>query len=191
MDILKLAKHLKEFTLEEIEMIAECDCETELEKLLKVNKIVLKSGKYTYQEENFTENFCIFIDKKSRKKHINIEEASKYFLENYARKSCSKRTYETYESIFRVHIIPFFKNKDINNVSQKDIIDFYYSCKTRGIKPKRLKNILTQLNQMLKYCKSEGFIKSYCVFQVKRLTKKNEFSADRIVFDMYNCKKAY
>ena len=184
MNIEKLAKHLKEFTLEEIEMIAECDCETELEKLLKANKIVLKSGKYTYQEEKFTEDFCIFIDKKSRKKILNIESASKCFLENYARKTCSKRTYETYESIFRIHIIPFFKNKDINNVSQKDLIDFYYSCKNRGVQAKRLKNILTQLNQLLKYCKSEGFIKSYCVFQVKRLTKKNEFSADRIVFDM-------
>ena len=184
MNIEKLAKHLKEFTLDEIEMIAECDCETELEKLLKVNKIVLKSGKYTYQEENFTEDFCIFIDKKSRKKLINIEEASKYFLKNYARKTCSKRTYETYESIFRIHIIPFFQNKNLKNLSQKDITDFYYSCKSRGIQAKRLKNILTQLNQLLKYCKSEGLIKNCCNFQVKRLTKKNEFSADRIVFDM-------
>lgn len=184
MDILKLAKHLKEFTLEEIEMIAECDCETEINRLLNNGKLVFENGVYQYREEKLTDDFCIFIDKKSRKKIVNIEIASKYFLENYAQKSCSKRTYETYESIFRVHIIPFFKNKDIKNVSKKDITDFYYFCKTRGIKPKRLKNILTQLNQMLKYCKSEGFIKSYCVFQVKRLTKKNEFSADRIVFDM-------
>ena len=184
MNIEKLAKHLKEFTLDEIEMIAECDCETEIKQLFNDGKLIFENGVYIYREENVKEDFCIFIDKKSRKKLINIEEASKYFLENYARKTCSKRTYETYESIFRVHIIPFFKNKDIKNVSQKDITDFYYSCKTRGIQAKRLKNILTQLNQMLKYCKSEGFIKSYCVFQVKRLTKKNEFSANRIVFDV-------
>ena len=30
MNIEKLAKHLKEFTSDEIEMIAECDCKTEL-----------------------------------------------------------------------------------------------------------------------------------------------------------------
>lgn len=34
MNIEKLARHLKEFTLDEIEMIAECDCKTELELLL-------------------------------------------------------------------------------------------------------------------------------------------------------------
>ena len=41
MNIEKLAKHLKEFTIDEIEMIAECDCKTEgghipPQKLLKL-----------------------------------------------------------------------------------------------------------------------------------------------------------
>lgn len=31
MNIEKLAKRLKEFTLDDIELIAECDCKTELE----------------------------------------------------------------------------------------------------------------------------------------------------------------
>ena len=39
MNIEKLAKHLKEFTLDEIEMIAECDCKTELERLLNKGKL--------------------------------------------------------------------------------------------------------------------------------------------------------
>ena len=34
MNIEKLARHLKEFTLDEIEMISECDCKTELKHLL-------------------------------------------------------------------------------------------------------------------------------------------------------------
>ena len=46
MNIEKLAKHLKEFTLDEIEMIAECDCKTELEQLLKEGKIVFEHGLY-------------------------------------------------------------------------------------------------------------------------------------------------
>ena len=44
MNIEKLAKHLKEFTLDEINMIAECDCKTELECLLNSNKIVFEQG---------------------------------------------------------------------------------------------------------------------------------------------------
>ena len=40
MNIEKLAKRLKEFTLDDIELIAECDCKTKLEQLLNSNKIL-------------------------------------------------------------------------------------------------------------------------------------------------------
>lgn len=44
MNIEKLAKRLKEFTLDDIELIAECDCKTELEQLLNSNKILFETG---------------------------------------------------------------------------------------------------------------------------------------------------
>lgn len=50
MNIEKLARHLKEFTLDEIEMIAECDCKTELEHLLNEGKIVFEQNSYKYVE---------------------------------------------------------------------------------------------------------------------------------------------
>ncbi|PWL77630.1 hypothetical protein DBY21_04795, partial [Candidatus Gastranaerophilales bacterium] len=50
MNIEKLAKHLKEFTLDEIEMIVECDCKTEFEHLLNEGKIVFEQGLYKYIE---------------------------------------------------------------------------------------------------------------------------------------------
>ena len=51
MNIEKLARHLKEFTLDEIDIIAECDCKIELEQLLNEDKIVFEQGLYKYQEE--------------------------------------------------------------------------------------------------------------------------------------------
>ena len=50
MNIEKLAKHVQEFTLDEIEMIAECDCKTELEHLLNEGKMVFEQGLYKYVE---------------------------------------------------------------------------------------------------------------------------------------------
>ena len=44
MNIEKLAKYLKEFTLDEIEMIAECDVSVELEKLIANGKLSLENG---------------------------------------------------------------------------------------------------------------------------------------------------
>ena len=48
MNIEKLAKRLREFTLDEIEMIAEANLETELEQLLNVSKITFEQGRYKY-----------------------------------------------------------------------------------------------------------------------------------------------
>lgn len=57
MNIEKLAKHLKSFTLDEIEMIAECDVKTELKHLLNNNKIVFEQGLYRYVEISKEKNF--------------------------------------------------------------------------------------------------------------------------------------
>ena len=57
MNIEKLARHLKEFTLGEIEMIAECDCKTELEQLLNEDKLVFEQGLYKYKEPEQKQTF--------------------------------------------------------------------------------------------------------------------------------------
>ena len=59
MNIEKLARHLKEFTLDEIEMIAECDCKTELERILNEDKLVFEQELYKYQEEKPKQEFII------------------------------------------------------------------------------------------------------------------------------------
>lgn len=48
---------------------------------------------------------------------------------------------------------------------------------------RRLKNSLALLNQILKYCKREKLAKTDCEFQVRRLTDKNKFSINRIIFE--------
>ena len=74
-------------------------------------------------------------------------------------------------------------NKDAFDKTMEDIKAFYASCKTRNLGHRRLKNTLTQLNQLLKYCKSQGLVSKCCSFQVKRLNEKNEFSMNRIIFE--------
>ena len=61
MNIEKLAKHLKKFTSDEIEMIAECDCKTELEHLLNGDKIVFEQGLYKYIEVSKEKTFVAEI----------------------------------------------------------------------------------------------------------------------------------
>ena len=182
MNIEKLARHLKEFTLDEIEMIAECDCKPELEQLLNEDKIIFEQGLYKYIEKSQIVDFGIFVSA-DNKQELRFEEAVHIFIEDYAKKHCRKRTYETYESIFKVNIIPFFRKYCLNNINQELVIDSYKKCKSRQLGTRRLKNTMTLLNQLIKYFQNLGVIDKSCNFQVRRLTDKNKFSINRIIFE--------
>lgn len=183
MNIEKLAKHLKEFTLDEIEMITECDCKTELEHLLNGGKIIFEQGVYRYTDNISTLKFGIFMDLKSCTKELTIEEAIEYFFNNYVTKYCSQKTNRIYKASFKLDIVPILKKNEITEFNQKEIITIYNAFLERDFKPRRLKNTMALIKQFLKYCKAEGIIKNYTNFRVKRLTKKNEYSLDRIIFE--------
>ena len=88
MNIEKLARHLKEFTFDEIGMIAECDCKTELEQLLNENKLVFEQGLYKYQEEKPKQEYIICTKQTTNYQVITIDAAIEYFLENYVKNNC-------------------------------------------------------------------------------------------------------
>ena len=184
MNIEKLAKHLKEFTIDEIEMIAECDVETELEQLLNESKIILEQGLYKYVEKDDVLEYGIFATQENYNPQLKFKDAVIGFIENYAKKHCKQRTYETYESIFRVNIIPYFRNMPIQNINSDTIIRFYKCCRRRCLGERRLKNTMALLNQLIKYYQNLGIIDKTCNFQVKRLTNKNKFSINRIIFEV-------
>lgn len=184
MNIEKLAKHLKEFTLDEINMIAECDCKIELEHLLNNNKIMFKQGLYKYREEKSKQEFIICTNQTINHQVITIDTAIEYFLENYVKNNCKFNTFRRYRGILKHHIFPFFKNKNLNDITCVDIQRFYYFCKGRNLPPKVLKNTLALLNQMIKYFQNLGIINRTCNFQVRRLSDKTNFTVDRIIFEM-------
>ena len=184
MNIEKLARHLREFTLDEIEMIAECDCKTEIEHLVNKSKIAFKQGLYKYQEEKPKQEFIICTKQTTNYQVITIDTAIEYFLENYVKNNCKYNSYRRYRGILKLHIFPFFKNKNLNDITCDDIQKFYYFCKNRNLPPKVLKNTLTLLNQMIKYFQNLGITDRTCNFQVRRLSGKTNFTVDRIIFEV-------
>ena len=184
MNIEKLAKHLKEFTLDEIEMIAECDCKTELEHFLNEGKIVFEQGLYKYQEETPKQEYIICTKEVTNFQVITFDAANEYFLENYAKNNCKYSTFKKYRSSLKYHILPFFKNKMLNDITCEDIQEFYYFCQNRSFPPRVLKNTLALLNQMIKYFQNLGIIDRTCNFQVRRLSDKTNFTVDRLIMDI-------
>ena len=184
MNIEKLAKYLKEFTIDEIEMIEECDSKTKLEQLLNENKLVFEQDLYKYKEEKPRQDFIVCSKQTTNYQIVKCDAAIDYFLENYVKNNCKYTTFVRYRTVLKHHISPFFKKKNLNDLTCDDIKKFYYFCKSRKLAPKVLKNTLALLNQMIKYFQNLGIIDRTCNFQVRRLSDKTNFTLDKIIMEV-------
>lgn len=182
MNIEKLAKNLKEFTLDEINMIAECDCKTKLEQLLNSNKIYFEQGVYKYVETFNQEKYELFTITYKVNKNISTQAAFERFLNDYVKNNCKPETYKRYSSVIKYHLLPYFKNKNLAEICNNDIRELFNEYKLKKLSPKTIRNNLSLLNQIIKYYQNLGIIDRKCVFQVKRLTEKNKFYMNRIIF---------
>lgn len=206
--IIYLSKKLKAFTFDEIFLLAEMEKE-KLEKCLNelVENGTLKQDTqgYIYVEhiptmikdiiqssntkKQKTEKFGIFIQSLQEANKVSFYQLVDEFLNEYTIKFCTKNTLKTYKSLCKNNILPFFKNIDTEEVNQDTIKDFYIYCEEKLLTPIRFKNTMALLKQILKYAKDNGFTKNNFDFQVKRLSAKNEFNINQILFKqgVYQC----
>lgn len=164
MNIEKLAKYLKEFTLDEIEMIAEYDCKTELEHLLNGDKIVFEQGLYKYIEVSIEKTFELYPkpELKMNKKLLFQEVALSYI----ANKKLTKNTLKGYKSQLKYNILPYFGEIQISKITYEMIVDFMQKMKEK-YKPKTASNGVTLLGSILKYAFEQGLIKHNPYYGVK------------------------
>lgn len=206
--IIYLSKKLKAFTFNEIYLLAEMEKE-KLEKCLNelVENGTLKQDAqgYIYVEhiptiikdiiqssntkKQKTEKFGIFIPNLQKANKVSFYKLVDEFLNEYTIKFCTKNTLKTYKSLCKNNILPFFKNIDTEEINQDTIKDFYIYCEEKSLTPIRFKNTMALLKQILKYAKDNGFTKNNFDFQVKRLSAKNEFNINQILFKqgVYQC----
>lgn len=164
MNIEKLAHHLKEFTLDEIEMIAECDCKTELEQLLNENKIVFKRDLYKYVEVVKEKTFDLYPKPTFRKKKsLLFNDVANNYLTN---RKLTKDTLKGYKSQLKYNILPYFGEMKISKITYEMIVDFMQKMKEK-YKPKTASNGVTLLGSILKYAFEQGLIKHNPYYGVK------------------------
>lgn len=164
MNIEKLARHLKEFTLDEIEMIAECDCKTELEHLWNGGKIAFEQGLYKYVEKQETNTFELYPKTTFRKKHqVLFSDLAQDYLAN---RKLTKDTLKGYKSQLKYNILPYFGDIQINKITYEMIVDFMQKMKEK-YKPKTASNGVTLLGSILKYAFEQGLIKHNPYYGVK------------------------
>lgn len=162
MNIEKLAKHLKEFTLDEIEMIVECDCKTELEQLLNEGKIAFEQGLYKYVEK-IEKTFSLFEKPELKNEKILFKDMAEYYITN---RSLSKNTLKGYKSLLKYNLLPNFGEKYLDEITYAMIVDFMQRMKER-YRPKTASNAVTLLGSILKSAFQEGYLKTNPYYGVK------------------------
>ena len=162
MNIKKLAKHLKEFSLDEIEMIAECNCKTELEHLLNEGKIAFEQGLYKYVEK-VEKSFSLFEKPELKNEKILFKDLAAHYI---ASRSLSKKTLKGYKSLLKYNLLPNFGEKYLDEITYEMIVDFMQKMKER-YRPKTASNAVTLLGSILKSAFLEGYLKTNPYYGVK------------------------
>src|SRR5574344_1353320 len=170
--ILKIAKRLKTFTVDDIIMFSESD-ENEVINFLENSKNIKQSGKFfEYMEIPKTVDKFKIVDKniKCESSEISVIEACEKFLK-FKKNTLSSMSYQTYKTFTYAKIIPYFSKYKLKNITITDIQNFKDLMIKNKISERRIKNILALLNQIIKYFQNDGIIEKTCTFEVKSLEK--------------------
>ena len=169
--ILKVAKRLKTFTLEDIVMFCDIAPETAGNFLRKSENVKPCGDKFEYIETVKTEDTFKIIDKNipGKNSDITVIDACEIFLD-IKRKTLTEMSFQAYKTFIYSKIIPYFKRFLLNNIIIQDIHNFRKYLQENKASERRIKNILALLNQIIKHFQNEGYISKICTFEVKRIT---------------------
>lgn len=169
--ILKVAKRLKTFTLEDIVMFCGIDT-TAAERFLQESENIKPIGnKFECVKTINAENKFKIIDKNIECKNsdITVVAACEMFFKECQNRNIKISTIKAYKTFISAHIIPYFKDYKLKDIKVLDIENFRKTMQNKQISERRIKNILTFLNQIIKQFQNRGYIDKTCVFEVKRI----------------------
>jgi len=89
---------------------------------------------------------------------ITITDYAEKWLHSYAAVACKPRTYELYESMFRVHILPVLGKVFLSDLRRDQIRELLAEKSRAGLKLGTLKNILAPLRGMLNQAVEDDLI---------------------------------
>ena len=168
--LLKVAKRLTTFTLEDIVMFCEIDADVARKFLQESENIKPVGNKFEYIETVKTKDKFKIVDKNIECKNsdITVVQACEMFLDLKSQ-TLTEQSYQTYKTFIYSKIIPYYKDILLKNLTIKEVQSFKKYLQEYKVSETRIKNILALLNQIIKYFQDEGYIDKTCVFEVNRI----------------------
>ena len=137
------------------------------------NKVTLK---LKWAEEN-GETLCL---SRPDQKMPTVEEYLLDWLHTHAKVNCKISTYEGYEQIIRIQLIPAFGNRVINHVKREDIARFISHWADKGKSRSTIRNYLAPLKTAYSQAVGDGLLTTNPVIQASR-TFKNQGKRKNLV----------
>lgn len=127
-------------------------------------------NKFEYVETVKAEDKLKIIDKniQSKNSDITVIEACELFMD-IKQKTLTEMSFQAYKTFIYSKIISYFKRFILKDLTIQDIQNFRKYLQENKVSERRIKNILTLLNQIIKHFQNEGYIDKTCVFEVKRI----------------------
>ena len=168
--ILKVAKRLKTFTLEDIVMFCDIDMDIAKHFIQKSENIKPVGNKFEYVEATKAEDKFLIVDKNilSKNSDITVVAACEMFLK-IKQNTLTESSFQAYKTFVYSKIIPYFKKFRLKDITIQDIQNLKKYLQENKVSERRIKNILALLNQIIKYFQHEGYIDKTCAFEVKRI----------------------
>lgn len=102
-----------------------------------------------------------------------FKEFTEKWLEKYASVSVKSTTLRTYRQSIKTHLLPFFGNKLLRNITTEDIQGFVAETSKRR-KPKTVNNLLILLKTILKHAKNWNYIKYNPASDIKNVKSEHK-----------------
>src|SRR5262249_12471566 len=96
------------------------------------------------------------------------------WLDTYVKAHCKERTYDLYEDIFRLHLLPYFGQKDIAAITREDVKRLAYGLIAQGKRRSTAKGVLTPLSGMLSTAVEDGHLTSNPALRILKRSRAAE-----------------
>lgn len=163
----KLARRLKQFTLDEITMYIE---NPDFEKLIEAGKLKFDGKIYTYIDLPNLNFELIEKPELNSGSRVLFKDAVKGFL---ADRKLTKNTLKGYKYQLKFNIHPYFGEKYLDEITLVMIKDFMYSLSLK-YRPKTVSNGVTLTGSILKWAFENGLIEHNPYLGIKNPRVRSE-----------------
>ena len=110
---------------------------------------------------------------------MNFEEVYEQYI-IYATNRHKKQGLDTIIKNFKIHILPYFKDRDIKTLTRVDIINWQTYILTKNFSNNFNRNLYYEFSAFMKYCVNFSYLQENLVLQVGKFTKKYEFKEHHV-----------